>query len=122
MLGKVAPAYTKWQKPGLIYVKINFDGALNCTTAGGETGAIIRDLEGYVLGACSEFHEGINNPLVVEAIDATRALNFAADMGCRYIVLEGDALKVVNSLNSVDKDESLIGNLITEGKTLLDRF
>ncbi|XVF18887.1 hypothetical protein REPUB_Repub11eG0062100 [Reevesia pubescens] len=63
------------------------------------------------------FQEGIYDPLVIEAIAAVKALIFAAEIGCRDVVLEGDALQIVNLLNHNEADTSFIGNLIFEGRT-----
>ncbi|XVF03089.1 hypothetical protein REPUB_Repub04eG0230600 [Reevesia pubescens] len=58
----------------------------------------------------------------MEAIAAVKALFFAEEFGCRDIVLEGDALHIVNLLNHNEVDTSFIGNLILEGRMRLRRF
>ncbi|XVF15048.1 hypothetical protein REPUB_Repub09cG0116000 [Reevesia pubescens] len=99
-----------------------FTGMLNNSSACGGTGANIRDSEGFVLGATTEFHNGLDDPLVVECMAATRALQFAADMGFQHIILERDALMVVNSLTSNEHDQSIARNLILEGRAYFSKF
>ncbi|XVF04592.1 hypothetical protein REPUB_Repub05bG0097500 [Reevesia pubescens] len=112
--------HTRWSKPDPDSVKVNFDGAINKPDVIGGTREIIGDSEGYVLGAISQFHDGIVDPLEIEGFAATRALLFASDMGFQNIILEGDALNRVNSLTSKEQDQSIIGNLILEGPLTLE--
>ncbi|XVF24499.1 hypothetical protein REPUB_Repub13aG0133400 [Reevesia pubescens] len=112
----------KWKAPNYDQVKINFDGATNQQEKSGGCGAVIRDHKGQVLGACAQFNEGIYDPLVTEAYAAVKALIFAAEIGCRNIILEGDALQIINRLNNTDEDTSYIGHLILEGKTRLGQL
>ncbi|XVF33074.1 hypothetical protein REPUB_Repub17cG0136900 [Reevesia pubescens] len=55
-------------------------------------------------------------------IAAIEAIKFAGEMRFNSIIMEGDALKVVNSLRQEDSDFSYIGNLIQEGKIRLRNF
>ncbi|XVF21851.1 hypothetical protein REPUB_Repub12eG0125000 [Reevesia pubescens] len=112
----------KWKAPCYDQIKINFDGATSQPEKCGGCGVVIRDYKGQVLGACSLFQEGIYDPLVTEAIPAVKSLIFAEEIGCRNIVLEGDALHVVSMLNHSEVDTSYIGNLIFEGRTRLGRL
>ncbi|XVE98980.1 hypothetical protein REPUB_Repub03eG0156400 [Reevesia pubescens] len=87
-----------------------------------DEGAVIRDHKGQVLGACALFQEGIYDPFVIKALATVKALIFATKIGCRDIVLEGDALHIVNLLNQNEVDTSYIRNLIFEGRTRLGKF
>ncbi|MBA0783769.1 hypothetical protein Gotri_001426 [Gossypium trilobum] len=45
------------------------------------TGVVVRDMEGFVLGACSRFNRAISDSFAVEALACLQALHFARDMG-----------------------------------------
>ncbi|XVE96328.1 hypothetical protein REPUB_Repub02eG0212100 [Reevesia pubescens] len=71
----------KWERSGPNELKVNFNGALSNAEKSGGTGAIMRDEEGEVLGACCKFQFGIIDPMVIEAIAAMETIVYAADMG-----------------------------------------
>ncbi|XVF24760.1 hypothetical protein REPUB_Repub13aG0155000 [Reevesia pubescens] len=118
----VSKCKVQWQKPKVNFVKVNFDEAIKATEDIGGTGAIIRDEECLVLGSCSMCHYGILDPLVIEAMTVVKAISFAADMGFHNVIFEGDALKVINLLNSPMDDLSHIGNLIIDGRMKMKAF
>ncbi|MBA0728344.1 hypothetical protein Golax_001249 [Gossypium laxum] len=45
------------------------------------TGVVVRDMEGFVLGACTRFNRAISDSFAVEALACLHALYFARDMG-----------------------------------------
>ncbi|XVF35983.1 hypothetical protein REPUB_Repub19eG0019000 [Reevesia pubescens] len=115
-------APTKWLKPDVDKVKVNFDGALRCPLNAGGVGIVIRDHEGFVLGACAEFYEGVTDSLVIESIAAVQAILFAADMGFRNIILEGDCLQVIQNLTTTHPDLSAVGTLTLEAQKYFSMF
>lgn len=52
----------------------------------------------------------VSDPYVVEMKAAVRALTWAAEMGFRDIVVEGDAIGAVQKLNSTDDSFSAVTN------------
>ncbi|XVF32698.1 hypothetical protein REPUB_Repub17cG0105400 [Reevesia pubescens] len=117
-----APMEIRWQRPKQGFVKVNFDGAVSIAEGTGGSGVIIRDEEGSVLGACSVFHFGLQNPEIVEASAALVALSFAANMGFQQIIVEGDAARVVSLLQKQRADSFIIHNLITDCSWQVAKF
>ncbi|XVF80174.1 hypothetical protein PTKIN_Ptkin15bG0049800 [Pterospermum kingtungense] len=78
----VAPA-TIWLKPPLGMVKINFDGSFKGENVPGRADIIIRDDEGFVLGAKVATVGLVPSSFHVEAIAALYALEFAAACGSK---------------------------------------
>ncbi|KAK5803426.1 hypothetical protein PVK06_031071 [Gossypium arboreum] len=71
------------------------------------TGVIlIRDNEGRNLGACCHTNKYIPNAFVAEALAGVQALQFAANLGFTYVILEGDARSVLSRLAVGGDDRS----------------
>ena len=98
----------RWQAPPDGFVKINFDGGICVHERLGGLGVIARDSGGNVLGALQTVVKEVMEPVVVEAYAAAKALEFGKDMGFQKIILEGDALKVIQQLNQSEQDFSII--------------
>ena len=60
--------------------------------------------------------QGVTNALFVEAFAAVKVLEFAKDTGLTRILLEGEALGIINAINSSLPDLSTIGNYVEEAK------
>lgn len=61
---------------------------------------ILRDHEGKVFAACSLTKNFLVDPTVAEARTALQALEFCRKMGFFDIVIEGDALQIVNEIQA----------------------
>ncbi|MBA0815520.1 hypothetical protein Gohar_000285 [Gossypium harknessii] len=68
-------------------------------------GVIIRNHEGYVMGACPYPLGRIGDPTTTEAKACLHAVIFGEEMGFRDLVVKGDSLTVIKKLksNSVDR-------------------
>ncbi len=60
----------------------------------------------------------LTNPTIVEALAAWEAVRFYLDNGLERVVLEGDALVVVNALSQFTACWSSYGHLIDDTKLL----
>ncbi|XVF72903.1 hypothetical protein PTKIN_Ptkin12aG0158100 [Pterospermum kingtungense] len=66
-----------WKPPTMGRVKVNFDGAISLADKRGGIGVVIKNEEGECMGALSAKIFWIEDPTMVEAIAAVRALKFA---------------------------------------------
>ncbi|KAL0005280.1 hypothetical protein SO802_012841 [Lithocarpus litseifolius] len=74
-----SPLRTLWKPPPLDTFKINFDGAVFAEENYSGVGVIIRNREGLVIAALSEKIPQLLQPIEIEAMAATRALEFARE-------------------------------------------
>ena len=82
------------------FVKLNFDGANAEASRLSGVGIVIWDSDGAVLASCVE---KFNQPFKVgdtKALAAMKALSFAHELGFQNIVLEGDALNLIQALKA----------------------
>ena len=95
-------------------MKINFDGAVfsesNCSGAG----VVIRNRQGFVIASLLQKFSQAFAPLEVEVLAAARALEFAAELGIKHTVLEGDSLMLIQALKNGYVDLSPCGLLLDD--------
>ena len=72
---------TCWKPPPVDIFKINFDEAVSAEESCSGVGVIVRNREGLVIAAMSEKIPQILQPTKIEAMAATRALEFAREVG-----------------------------------------
>ena len=90
----------KWQAPQADFVKVNFDGAVFGELNKSGVGVVIRDNNGTILGSCSEKLSQAYKAEETEALAARKALMFAHELGFQRVILEGDALGLIQALKS----------------------
>ena len=110
----------RWQKPPENVIKINFDGSVSTTNRRGGIGVIARDNNGEVVGVLQASIRGITDPNVIEAYAAAKAILFGQQMGFTRIILEGDALMVINKILQTSPSLSNNGNLVDDVKGLMN--
>ena len=103
---------TRWKPPPLDVFKINFDGVVFAEENCSGVGVVIRNREGLVLAAMTEKIPQLLKPTEIEARAATRALEFAREVGISAAVLEGDSLLVIKALETKDVGLAPFGLLI----------
>lgn len=81
------------------YIKVNWDAYVASKGKRIGIGLIMRDHEGGVIAMLCETKAYVQDPAAVEAIAARRGAEFSADLGVRKVILEGDALQIVQALN-----------------------
>ena len=89
-----------WRAPPAVFMKINFDGAVFDDANMSGVGVVIRDSYGEVLASCSEKISQAYEAEVIEALAAQKALSFAQELGFQNVILEGDALGLIQALKS----------------------
>ena len=92
----------KWMKPPVGFWKCNFDVALFMNNSERGSGMVIRDYQGAFVYAIvaqvqGPFH---GEALVVEALCLKEALSWIKELGLENVLVESDALGVVQLLQS----------------------
>jgi ribonuclease HI len=85
-------------------------------------GVILRDCNGEVLATLSAPKEYITAPDIAEATATLRAVYFCQELGFHQVILEGDALLVVQALNTGGTNWCRYGHLLDEAKGILNSF
>ena len=108
--------------PPVDIFKINFDGAVFAEENCSGVGVIVRDREGLAIAAMSEKIPQLLQPTKIEAMAATRALEFAREVGISEAILEGDSLLVIKALATKDIGLAPFGLLIQDAYKLTEAF
>ena len=95
-------------------VKINCDGAIFSKENKTRIGVVIRDNRGLVLGSLSKQVPQAYAPLKIEAMTASAALQFRADLGFHHVILETDSQVLVKDLLNDTKFLSAMGLVLDE--------
>ena len=90
----------KWRPPSLELVKINCNGAVFKEQKKLGCGAVIRDSNGLVLASMSKLLPQQYTPMEIEALAASSALEFAAELGFNQAILETDSQVLSNALRN----------------------
>jgi ribonuclease HI len=119
--GAMRPCLTvrKWEKPASDYVKVNSDAAFDMETWNGGWGCVLRDSDGDVIEARRGRIEALLNPLQGEMIACIHGVQAAIDAGVGHVVIESDAVAVVQAVYSSTYDLSTITHLVEELRSLL---
>ncbi|XVF56458.1 hypothetical protein PTKIN_Ptkin06aG0122300 [Pterospermum kingtungense] len=107
-------ALVVWKAPVRDFYKINFDGAFSKAEAIGGIGVMAKDVDGLVTGALHLAVWNMGDAASVEATATAIAAKFVKDLGLSKVIIEGDALAIINAINSTTPDLSTIGNIIEE--------
>ncbi|KAH1047688.1 hypothetical protein J1N35_038472 [Gossypium stocksii] len=111
-----------WEPPNNDTIKINFDAFFNQISRRSVSGIIARNKEGLIMAACTYPWENIPDPMMADASAYLQAIIMVEYMGFQDICIEGDALTIMNKLNSKEEDKSCICNLIKEIKRRGNNF
>ena len=90
----------RWRASTTGFVKVNFDGAIFGDSSMSSVGVIIRDTNGVVLDSCAEKIGHTYKADETEALATLKALTFTHELGFLNVVLEGDALGLIQALKS----------------------
>lgn len=89
----------QWKPPNFGLFKINFGGALFAAQVSAGIGVVIRDWEGQIIAALSQKVRYLGSIELVEALAASRALSFAKELSIQQMVVKGDSLQVIQTIN-----------------------
>ena len=99
-------AYTAW----IVWNPRNKGEAWFANKSG--VGVVIRDSYGAVLASCLEKIFQAYKAEVTEALAARKALSFAHELGFQNVILEGDALGLIQALKSQEQNLCPLGLLV----------
>jgi hypothetical protein len=110
-----------WTKPSLGYIKVNWDAAIEGKRKR-IIGVIVRDHERVVVAMMSGIVDFINDLVTTEALATRQAVEFSQTLGIRKLILEGDALKIIQALRVIEDGRSSYGLIIVDMLQLLHSF
>ncbi|XP_059458291.1 uncharacterized protein LOC132187876 [Corylus avellana] len=87
-----------WRKPHVDYIKVNWDASLNARKSRVGIGVVARDHAGRVVAVLSDSEVATTDPEGAETLATCYATDMCHYLGLRNVILEGDALMVVRSL------------------------
>ena len=112
----------RWRAPQAGFVKVNFDGAVFGELNMSCIGVVIRDNNGAVLASCSEKMFQAYKAEETEALAARKALMFAHELGFQSVILEGDALGLIQALKSQEQNVCPLSLLVEDVKVYSNHF
>ncbi|GMJ00600.1 hypothetical protein like AT2G34320 [Hibiscus trionum] len=101
------------------FVKLNFDASLSRSERSACLGLVIRDEEGFILGAQCLSLNRVPSSFATEVLAAKNGIILSIELGFRKVVIEGDSLTVINKLKSKEVDFSEIGAITEDSRKLL---
>ena len=111
-----------WKPPDGRMVKINFDGAIFKTENRSGIGVVVRDHTGAVLASMAQSFSPALTPVEIEAVAASRALEFGLEIGLAEAVLEGDSELIMNALKSGSGTIALVQPLVQDAFIYSDSY
>lgn len=115
----ILPGYG-WRPPEDDIVKINCDGAIDILFGKGGAGGVARSAS-RLLGSWCKPHDGVTDPLIMEALALREGVIFANLRGLKRVTLETDCLALVNLWNSRHAERSAVAPILDEiGELSLD--
>lgn len=99
-----------WKPPPFNMVKINWDATLDKQNQVVGLGIVARDGAGRFLSDCSIKKWMMVLPIVAKVVAAFHTMLFAKEKGFMHVIFEGDALTIVNDMNSNHPCESSHGH------------
>ena len=89
---------SRWEKPPRDYMKANWDASVDRDQKRVGIGVVVRNHEGIVVAALSDSRTATIMLEGAESMAAWHAVEFCISRGMRRVVVEGDAITVVRSL------------------------
>jgi hypothetical protein len=100
-------------------LKLNCDASFFSEIHSGSWGVLIRDADGDVVISGGGKVDHLLSPFHAELIACLQGIQLAVNLGIGQIIVETDAQEVVKAINSSSYDDSVVGHLIVEVKSLL---
>ncbi|XP_039020531.1 uncharacterized protein LOC120152374 [Hibiscus syriacus] len=109
-----------WTKPIEGFFKINVDSAFSAQNEVVAIRVVARDHHGMVMGGSTQKLEGTHTAESTEAKAFTEGIRMAIENGRENVIIEGDAISIVNRLTNQNEDLSMLGLLRNEAHALLE--
>ena len=108
----------RWQKPPVEFLKLNCDACFKSCSSSGSWGFLIRDSDGDVVITGRGKVDQLLNAFQGELIACLQGIQTAIELGIGKLIVETDAKMVVQALSSNAFDDSAVGVLVAEIKSL----
>jgi hypothetical protein len=99
---------SKWERLEQNYIKVNCDAAYDVNKGNSGWGCVLRDADGYAISVYHRRVESLMSALHGELLASIHGVQAAADKGMGHVILETDALEVVQAVYSNAFDLSAI--------------
>ncbi|XP_073137691.1 uncharacterized protein [Henckelia pumila] len=109
---------SKWIKPPRQFLKCNVDAAIFNSPPRMRFGCIIRDSVGEAVAAVHGCFPGVFDPRTAEALSIREALSWLKDLSYSNIMVESDALTLIEALKKRSPDDSYVGLIIEDCRFL----
>jgi ribonuclease HI len=119
---RAGTAIVRWVPPPSSFFKINCDVALDNKNGRMGIGLLIRDSKGKVYATASQVVDFIVDPVVGESIAALKVVEFCKNRGLDRIMVEGDSLQVVHSINKPGLNWGKYGHIVADIHEVLRFF
>ncbi|KAJ0096619.1 hypothetical protein Patl1_27305 [Pistacia atlantica] len=116
------PSSPRWQPPPEGIFKVNWDASVGKENGTIGVGIAIRDWQGRFLATMRMKKTMLPDAHVAESFTALQAVILAVDIGINQIILEGDALQVVNDLLRDEENWGQAGLISMDTKVLSRNF
>jgi ribonuclease HI len=108
------------ERPEQNYIKVNCDAAYDPQSGNGGWGCVLRDADGDVVSAQHGRVEALMSALHGELIAIIHGTQAATDAGVGHVIIETDAVEVVQAVYPDAFELSAVTNLVAELRSLLD--
>jgi hypothetical protein len=119
---RVTPVFIRWVPPLSSFFKINCDMALDRKNGRMGIGLLIRDSNGNVNAAAIHVVDFLVDPVVGESMAVLKVVEFCKNRGLDMIMVEGDSLQVVNSINKPGLNWGKCGHIVADIHEVLRSF
>ena len=102
--------------------KINYDGAVSLSSNCSGIGVVIRNNARLVVASFAQRFCQAYKPVEIEAMAATRAIEFAREIGVDRIMVEGDSSTVTKALSTKNPALASYGLLIEGARVFRGKF
>ncbi|KAK8707652.1 hypothetical protein V6N13_058707 [Hibiscus sabdariffa] len=92
----------------------HFDACFSSRYRTSFSGVVARNYGGSIMAAGIIPHHFVTNPEVAEVYACIDALVLARDAGFRSVIIEGDALTIINKANCREDDHSVLRSLVMQ--------
>ena len=104
----------RWKPLDLSFFKINFDRAIFRNENKSGIGVVVRDHTGSIIASLAQLISLALQPVEIEAVAATWALEFGQEIGISEVVLEGDSELIIESLKAGGNTTASVEPLIQD--------
>ncbi|KAK9028151.1 hypothetical protein V6N11_067963 [Hibiscus sabdariffa] len=103
-----------WLPPRDDAIKVNFDACFSSRYRTSFFGVVARNYRGSIMAIGTIPHRFVPSPEMAEAYACIDAILLARDAGFRSVIIEGDALTVINKANCRKDDRSVLRSLVMQ--------